>query len=54
MWGLSMPSAHTVHRFGSPAVSEGAVGLGGRAVLVDVEEIVPEEITSVVSEIWCM
>ena len=49
-----MPLAHTVHRFGSPADSEGAVGLGGRAVRLEVEEIVPEEITSVVSENWCL
>ena len=43
-----------VHRVGSPAVSEEAVGFGGRAVTVCVEEIVPEGTTTVVSEIWCM
>ena len=43
-----------VHRVGSPAVSEEAVGLGGRAVLVGVEEIVPERTISVVSVSWCM
>ena len=43
-----------VHRVGSPAVSEEAVGLSRRAVPVGVEKIVPEGTTSVVSEIWYM
>ena len=43
-----------VHRVGSPAVSEEAVGFGGRAVLVSVEKIVPDGTTSIVSVIWCM
>ena len=39
-----------VHRVGSPAVSEVAVGFGGGVVPVGVEEIVPDGTTSVVSE----
>ena len=51
MWGIS---TSLVHRVGSPAVSEEAVELSGRAVLVGVEEIVPDERTSIVSVIGCM
>ena len=41
-------------KVGSPAVSEKAVGLGGRAVLVGVEDIVPDGTTSIVSVSWCI
>ena len=51
---VTRKSMSSVHKVGSPAVSEKAVGLGGRAVLVGVEEIVPERTISVVSVSWCM
>ena len=47
-------SMSSKHKVGSPGVSEKAVDFGGRAVLVGVEEIVPEGTTSVVSVSWRM
>ena len=51
--GCTGQTVHFYTQVGSPAVSEEALGLGGRAVLAVVEIIVPEGTTSVVSVDMC-